>query len=350
MSGPDVCNGLCFDRSRCNFARAALGVWLLIFTISSATRVSAVPLLPDLVVWDSVQRNYMYGGFISTTLIKSKVVYRFNGALLNIGQGPLEVREVTDAEDTQTVYQRIYDSVGGAPTESILGVFPGAASIPPRHLWLPGIAQYKLRAVTPGNGVGEILSSNDKTSMAVVDSDRHPSPPTNSPTSAVYNQVNAQILGISIGWADVYTTGLPGQWADATLLPSGQYWLEVTVDPYDRILESDETNNTMRILVNLTIPSPQIHPGDYNDDGVVDAADYTVWRDTHGQSVAMLGTGADGDGNGTIGPPDYDVWKLHFGETAGSGSASIASSVPEPSGVALAALTVFPLVRRRKKR
>ena len=25
--------------------------------------------------------------------------------------------------------------------------------------------------------------------------------------------------------------------------------------------------------------------GDYNHDGVVDAADYTVWRDTYGQSV-----------------------------------------------------------------
>ena len=38
-------------------------------------------------------------------------------------------------------------------------------------------------------------------------------------------------------------------------------------------------------MVNLTIPQPQILPGDYNADGHVDAADYTIWRDTLGQSV-----------------------------------------------------------------
>ena len=35
--------------------------------------------------------------------------------------------------------------------------------------------------------------------------------------------------------------------------------------------------------------------GDFNGDGVVDAADYTVWRDTSGQTVAAF---AGGDANG----------------------------------------------------
>ena len=39
--------------------------------------------------------------------------------------------------------------------------------------------------------------------------------------------------------------------------------------------------------------------GDYNHDGVVDAADYTVWRDTYGQSVTE-NSGADGNGDGMI--------------------------------------------------
>ncbi|WP_146565431.1 choice-of-anchor Q domain-containing protein [Posidoniimonas corsicana] len=53
-------------------------------------------------------------------------------------------------------------------------------------------------------------------------------------------------------------------------------------------------------------------PGDYNRDGVVDAADYTVWRDQSGLTVSRL-TGADGDGDGRVDQNDYRVWRSHFG-------------------------------------
>ncbi|MGD9634202.1 MAG: glycosyl hydrolase [Pirellulales bacterium] len=69
-------------------------------------------------------------------------------------------------------------------------------------------------------------------------------------------------------------------------------------------------------------------PGDYNDDGTVDAADYSVWRDSFGQSGG--GLAADGDGDGVIDDGDYAVWRLFFGETAaGLGSAR----VPEPASI-----------------
>ena len=61
-------------------------------------------------------------------------------------------------------------------------------------------------------------------------------------------------------------------------------------------------------------------PGDYNQSGVVDAADYTVWRDTLGSSVALY-DGADGDGSGIVDTADYDVWKANFGAALG-GAAS----------------------------
>ena len=299
----------------------------------STAAASAAPLLPDLIAWarNSGSLKFMYGGFIDKDFVPDKVVYRFVGALPNVGAGPLEVREVTHVDSTQDVYQRIYDSTGGDPTETLIGSFPNAASIPPRHLWLPGIAQYKLREVTAGGGVGDVLTSNDKTSMAVVDSTAYQPPPPGTPPAPVYTNIAAEILGISIGYADVYGVGLAGQWADATGLDSGTYWLEVTVNPYGdtpegRIIESDYSNNSTRILVDLL-------PGDYNDDGVVDAADYVVWRHTLGQSVAILTTGADGDGDGTITTADYQVWRTHIGETltaAGSGGA-----VPEPATLLL---------------
>jgi hypothetical protein len=72
--------------------------------------------------------------------------------------------------------------------------------------------------------------------------------------------------------------------------------------------------------------------GDYNLNGVVDAADYAVWRDTLGAAVTAF-SGADGDGNGTVEAGDYDVWRAHFGQTAGveAGAAigQAATDVPE---------------------
>lgn len=58
--------------------------------------------------------------------------------------------------------------------------------------------------------------------------------------------------------------------------------------------------------------------GDYNGDNSVNIADYTVWRDNLGASVAA-GSGADGSGDGTVGPEDYDLWKENFGNEGGFG-------------------------------
>jgi len=73
--------------------------------------------------------------------------------------------------------------------------------------------------------------------------------------------------------------------------------------------------------------------GDYNNNGVVDAADYTIWRDTLGRTGT--GLAADGDGDNHVDPDDYSIWKSNFGATAGSGSGDFKSdktAVPEPTG------------------
>lgn len=72
--------------------------------------------------------------------------------------------------------------------------------------------------------------------------------------------------------------------------------------------------------------SPLVEPGDYNLNGVVDAADYTVWRDTLG-SVGD-GLAADGNGDGMIDNSDWLVWATKFGNVLPS---TPVTSVPEPS-------------------
>ena len=46
--------------------------------------------------------------------------------------------------------------------------------------------------------------------------------------------------------------------------------------------------------------------GDYNKNGAVDAADYTVWRSSFGSTSNL---DADGNNNGVIDAADYVVWK-----------------------------------------
>jgi len=74
-------------------------------------------------------------------------------------------------------------------------------------------------------------------------------------------------------------------------------------------------------------------PGDFNFDGTVDAADYTVWRNSLGQTGA--GLHADSNIDGVVDASDYETWKTHFGESlAGAGSVAPAA-VPEPDAMLL---------------
>lgn len=80
------------------------------------------------------------------------------------------------------------------------------------------------------------------------------------------------------------------------------------------------------------IPQPPDFLGDYNNDGTVDAADYTVWRDTLGQ-VVLPYSGADGDGSGIVDAGDYAVWKANFGNTlAAAAVAALEDIAPTPQG------------------
>lgn len=85
--------------------------------------------------------------------------------------------------------------------------------------------------------------------------------------------------------------------------------------------------------------------GDYNFDGSVDAADYTVWRDSLGQTGRSLA--ADGDGDGVVGAGDYDVWRLNFGQQTVETLARNAPT-PEPPASLLTAVPVgIMLITRR---
>ncbi len=104
----------------------------------------------------------------------------------------------------------------------------------------------------------------------------------------------------------------------------------------------------------LTGPVTAVN-GDYNGNSVVDAADYTFWRDHLGQSITMPNDTTPG----TVAVEDYTVWKNNFGAAGGptgtstliqgfvryvTSGAGAGSAVPEPSSVLLVGVGLATLV------
>ncbi|MCA9240649.1 MAG: hypothetical protein KDA37_10630 [Planctomycetales bacterium] len=89
--------------------------------------------------------------------------------------------------------------------------------------------------------------------------------------------------------------------------------------------------------------------GDFNEDGIVDAADYTVWRDGLGATYAAS---------------DYQVWRGHYGETGGGAGSTFPTGVvryaslpslspsaapaPEPGAVMLACAAILAAAAARR--
>ena len=79
--------------------------------------------------------------------------------------------------------------------------------------------------------------------------------------------------------------------------------------------------------------------GDFNNNGVVDAADYVVLRKGLGSNYTQS---------------DFDVWRTHFGLTAGGGSSlpsaePLSVAVPEPAAIALLILAASSIWIGRKR-
>ena len=112
--------------------------------------------------------------------------------------------------------------------------------------------------------------------------------------------------------------------------------------------ESTSGLNVNYLANSITISASGVLIGDYNSDGKVNAADYTVWRDRLGQNGANL-PDRDPGNPGNISLADYNSWKANFGN-AGAGSGQFGGgAVPEPTTLfllAVASIATF-LLRRR---
>ncbi|QDU91331.1 hypothetical protein Pla175_47520 [Pirellulimonas nuda] len=104
-----------------------------------------------------------------------------------------------------------------------------------------------------------------------------------------------------------------------------------------------------KLLTN--VGGPNYMTGDYNGDGYIDAADYTVWRDTLGQ----LGNetnhpAADHNHDFMVDLADYDIWVAAFTGPLPASAGVAAASVPEPSTLVALSLVALSLATIRGTR
>ncbi len=200
------------------------------------------------------------------------------------------------------------------------GASPAISNVTGNYSQLTGKLTIELAGTTPGNGFDQLLVNGTATLGGTLDVD-------------LLNGFVPE-AGDSFEFLRAFG-GISGTFAN-TLFPTvpGITW-RLAYDP---------------LAVRLFVDAAVNHlPGDFNFNGVVDAADYSLWRNEFG---ATGSNPADADGNGIVDNGDYAIWRANFGKTAPPpASGSALSGVPEPSSFILscfAAMAAYFAHRRRR--
>jgi len=122
-------------------------------------------------------------------------------------------------------------------------------------------------------------------------------------------------------------------WAEANLSDNRVSELQATGST--TLLANDGTTFDLGGLFNPDEPEDLVFqfvlanasvPGDYNNDGTVNAADYTIWRNHLGETF-QLQNEVEGTTPGMVTTEDYAAWKANFGSTSGVGEETARTGV-----------------------
>jgi hypothetical protein len=163
-------------------------------------------------------------------------------------------------------------------------------------------------------------------------------------------------------WTKAYTLNVdsPARGLSGTIKNGNAVLYAITTDTPTRLVTVTDTgagslystltfadSNTAFRDVVFVPPAPAGVLGDYNGNGVVDAADYTVWRDHLGQTFAL--PNRNPLLSGPIGMGDYTYWQSRYGAISGAGSLA-GSAVPEPESICMLAMGAVWLAASRRTR
>jgi hypothetical protein len=86
---------------------------------------------------------------------------------------------------------------------------------------------------------------------------------------------------------------------------------------------ADGTDSGVRRIDMGAVELNLVLTGDFNGDDSVDAADYSIWRDTRSSTTELA---ADANGNGVVDEVDYKYWKQNFGATTVVAMSAVAAN------------------------
>ncbi len=177
---------------------------------------------------------------------------RFSARSWNSGVGPLELIAGATGSAGQDVYQRVYN-VGGSFTDYLAGTF----------VWHPAhnhfhFQEYALYTLTPINAPGKSKREAYKTSFCVMDTDKIDGRLPGSPKRQVYWTCFDLKQGMSVGWGDTYGAHLAGQSIDLTGYDDGLYELTIKFDPSNRLLETNDDDNSACVLLQIGIAARSV--------------------------------------------------------------------------------------------
>lgn len=173
-------------------------------------------------------------------------------------------------------------------------------------------------------------------------------------TSYASTELNSSVTSYPL-WIANYSSSPPSTLAASKYAPwsSYKFWQYSSTGSVPGIsgnVDLDVFNGTFLQMVQQY--SPNYSNGDYNNNAIVDAADYVLWRNTMG-NTANPGVAADGDLSGIIDAGDYSTWRTGFGNAVPNvppGAGAGFASVPEPASLFLLISATLAFLCDRRSR
>jgi hypothetical protein len=220
--------------------------------------------------------------FIDTTEQPGRVLLRFSTAIGNMGAGPAILRSASggtppassgltswiNPDGTQNVLQEIYTYNPGNNTFTFNRYRPAGRFTYHQghgHFHYDGYAEYRLLQNVGGQPGPLALRSDgtatvgEKVGFCLINVSSSFTLPGGGSSTTLPGYSAAQpstscgfLQGIHVGRVDVYSSSYDGQWVDVTGVAPGNYFLEVTLDASNALLETNDANNTVYVPVTLT--------------------------------------------------------------------------------------------------
>lgn len=115
------------------------------------------------------------------------------------------------------------------------------------------------------------------------------------------------------------------------IAPAGAASVRVSAIMNDGVNSGANPQSAFFDDLSLTLAASPTNDADFNNDGVVDGADFLVWQRGFGTNSGATNDIGDANGDAAVNAADLSIWKDRFGQPT---AAVAAQAVPEPASVA----------------